>query len=247
MSIGIILLAIVAVLMFFGASEKFFIRMGVANWLSFIIVLLLIIGAIIPSIRFSSVVSMNCGGFIVPLAVAVALMALCDRNDIVAAIFAEIAVAGVAIATRVLLLPVNNGIITVASLVIGFVGGLVAYIICGKVTPILSACFGGIILGDIAINFIYYFAIGGYDFALGTRGVFDSLIIASVFSVIICEGIGLIRRGVNRNRSALSVESAEDTTFDRDVTDEIYQDSIGVGIAKNSFGACGEIFDDDLL
>ena len=51
MTTGIVILGIVAVLLFFGAAERYFDRLGMTSWLTFLIVLALIIGAVMPEVR----------------------------------------------------------------------------------------------------------------------------------------------------------------------------------------------------
>ena len=50
MTIGIATLAVVAVLLFFGAAERFFDRAGLTSWLAFLLTLALIVGAVISTV-----------------------------------------------------------------------------------------------------------------------------------------------------------------------------------------------------
>ena len=61
MTIGLVLLGIIAVLLFFGAAEKYFDRLGLTSWLAFLLVLALIIGAVMPEVRAGTFV-MTVGG-----------------------------------------------------------------------------------------------------------------------------------------------------------------------------------------
>jgi len=213
MTIGLILLALFSVFVFFGATERFFRRLGMPNWLAFLLVLALIVGAIIPTIRIGRV-SLNVGGFLIPLLIMVVLDFIMGVSpQLFRTIIGTMAVAAVALAVRVLIRPENGGMILTSSLIVGFVGGAVAYLVGGTRLSTLSSVMGGIVLGDILTNFVYVFGVKGYTFALGLRGVFDSIIIASIFGVAMYELITLLKRRVSNKRivdSSLSFEGGED-------------------------------------
>lgn len=213
MTIGLILLALVSVMIFFGVTERFFRRIGVPNWLAFVLVIALIIGAVVPSVRIGGF-TMNLGGFLIPIAIMIVLDVLMGRSaELFRTAVATIAVAAVALGVRVLIRPINGGMILTASLIVGFVGGAVAYLIGGTRLSTLSSVMGGIVLGDILTNFVYVYGIGGMSFALGLRGVFDSIIIGAVFGIAILEIIRIAKRSASDRKiqtSSLNFESGED-------------------------------------
>ncbi len=213
MTIGLILLAIVSVLIFFGATERFFRRLGLPNWLAFLLVLALIVGAIVPSVRIGRF-SMNVGGFLIPVIIMVILDVIMGVSpELFRTGIATLAVAAVALGVRVLLRPVNGGMILTSSLIVGFVGGAIAYLIGGTRLSTLSSVMGGIVLGDILTNLVYVFGVGNMSYSLGTRGVFDSIIIASVFGIALYELVAIAKRTAGNKRlknSSLNFEGGED-------------------------------------
>ncbi len=227
MTIGLVLLAVIAILIFFGLSDKFFKNLGVASWIGFLIALALIVGAVIPNITIGGF-TMNLGGFIVPIIGMIILAAFIGWNwDLARLAFAEISVAAVAVATRVLILPDNSGMILAASLIVGFVGGTVAYLIGRSRLSTLAAVMGGVVLGDLIVNLIYVYGIGGYTFSMGTRGVFDSIIVGCVFGILLLEAVVTARRAASNKRVAntsMSTESGEDVN--KDDFDDYFDDTI---------------------
>lgn len=219
MTIGLVLLTVVAILIFFGLSDKFFKNLGVASWIGFILALALIVGAVIPDIVTGGFV-MNIGGFIIPIVGMIVLAAFIGWNwELARMFFALLSVAAVAVATRMLILPNTGGMILAASLIVGFVGGTVAYIIGGTRLSTLASVMGGIVLGDLIVNLIYVYGIGGYVFSMGTRGVFDSIIIACVFGILLLEAVVTARRAISNKRvanTATHTESGEDVDNDFD-------------------------------
>ena len=79
MIIGLVLLGLVAVLLFFGVAERVFKSFGVAYWLAFIMVGVLIGCAFIPSFSIGAV-SFNVAGFIAPLVFAAVFFFLAGRT-----------------------------------------------------------------------------------------------------------------------------------------------------------------------
>ena len=64
--IGLILLSALAILTFFGVTERFFRKVGIPDWLAFLLVLSFVIGAVVPEIPIGTRVTLNVGGFIIP-------------------------------------------------------------------------------------------------------------------------------------------------------------------------------------
>lgn len=219
MTIGLILLAILAILIFFGLSERFFRQLGLNNWVAFLFVLALVIGAIVPNINIGNVFSLNVGSFLVPLIIMTVLMLIMKSgSEVLRGILGIISVAAVAVATRMLIEPTIGALILASSLIVGLVGGMVAFLVGQSRLAALASAMGGIVLGDIIINFLYTFVVGGYTFSLGSNGVFDSIIIASVFSILLYEAINAIKHTTDRKRikRALAAEAAEDQDIDAD-------------------------------
>jgi len=228
MTIGLIVLGIVSVLIFFGLLERFFIKMGIKSWLAFLLVLALVIGAIIPDITIGNFLSINIGGFIVPLVIMVMLLAMMKSGaEVFRTLVALVAVAAVAVTARMLIEPLNAGLIMASSLIVGFVGGTAAFLAGQTRLSTLAAAAGGIILGDIITGMLYKFMGGVTTVAFGSYGVFDAVVVASVFGMLLCEAVLAIKR-VNASKRvplvpvAVGAEAAEDVV----VKDTAREDSV---------------------
>lgn len=219
MIIGLVLLSLVAVMIFFGLTNKFFEKIGVASWLAFILVLALVLGAVLPTIKMGVAFQMSIGGFIVPLILAVLLMFMIGAgSDLARTFIAILAIASVAVSTRMLLAPTNTGMEILSSVIIGVAGAIVACIIAKSKISILSAAIGGVVLGDIIVGLVYGFATSNTAGAvlLGAFGTFDAIIISAVLAVSLSYVIDMIRRrgaesGISR--STLSTEAGQDNVF----------------------------------
>lgn len=216
MIIGLILLAVAAIFMFFGGTERFFSKLGLPNWAAFLIVLALVVGAVIPQIRFANAFSINLGGFLIPLAVMAVFFFLCSNSDErIKALLSLVAVAAVCVAVRMLIPAASSGLTVTISVVIGFVGAAVSCIISQSRLPALAGILGGIVLGDITASIISRFLIDGRFVALGAVGVFDALVIGVVLTLIIAEALTAIRRrGKLHSRRAADMEVGQDLVIE---------------------------------
>lgn len=228
MTIGLVLLVVIAILIFFGLSDKFFSHLGIAPWLGFVLSIALIVGVVIPDITIGAGFVFNIGGFVVPIVGMIILMAFIGWNRaLVRVIFAELVFAAIAVATRVLILPESTGMILASSIIVGIIGGTAAFLITGSRIGTLASVMGGVVIGDLIVNLIYVFGIGGYVFSMGTRGVFDSLVIGLVFGILLLEAVVAARR-TNSNRrvakSSMNTEASEDVH--KDDFDDYFDDKI---------------------
>ena len=195
MTIGLILLAAVAVFLFFGGSERFFSKLGIPSKAAFLIVLALVLGTVIPTLSFGSALTVNLGGFLIPLAIMAVFLFRCDSmGERLKALLSIAAVAAVCVAVRMLIPGTSAGLAVTISVVTGFVGAAVACMVAGTRVSALAGVVGGVVLGDIVTSLAYRFFIDGSIVSLGTAGAFDSVIIGVVFAVIIAETLSAVKR-----------------------------------------------------
>lgn len=213
MTIGLILLAVAAIFMFFGGAERFFSKIGLPGWAAFLMVLALVAGAVIPQIRFSNAFSINLGGFLIPLAVMAVFFFLCaGKDNKIKALLSIVAVTAVCVAVRMLIPMSSVGLTVTVSVVIGFVGAAVSCIISQSRLPALIGVLGGIVTGDVIALLIDRFLINGSFVALGSSGVFDAIIIGVVIALIIAEALAAIKKHSVSRRKITQAEAAEDVT-----------------------------------
>lgn len=210
MIIGLVLLGCVVLLLFFGIAERVFKSFGVAYWLAFLMVGVLIGCAFIPSIVIGAV-TIDVAGFIAPLVFAVAFFVLaCRSREGMRALVAMSAVAALFVAVRLLIDPIASDI--VSALILGFLCGATAYLVAKTKVSALAALFGGFPLGE-GIAALVGFLTAGTPVMLGSAALYDSVILASVLSVALYETVAAIKRTMN-NRAKVMAETANE--FDPD-------------------------------
>lgn len=212
MTTGIIILGITAVLLFFGAAERYFDRLGMTSWLAFLIILALIIGAVMPEVRTNGFV-MTVGGFVVPAVVFVVVLAVSARKgNILRTLLALVVQAALTVAFRMFTGTETTGALTAFFLLTGFIGGAAAYAVAGSRLGCVAAVFGGCIVGDTASMGL----MSGYGFSpftLGGYGIFNAMIVGCAAALVTAEIVCAVRRSIeNRSVTArrLEAEAAED-------------------------------------
>jgi MFS family permease len=191
---GLIMLALAAVLIFFGLTERMFRSLRIANWVGFIIILGFAIGAIAPDIFITGYLSVNVGGFILPTIFMAGLAILCMRQkNFLRPMAAETAVMAL---TIVMLFFFPQGAMwqrVLCSLLIGILGGALAYAVGGHRVSILFAVFGGVAMGELTMRVSDFMFVSGSPILLGSGVAFDAMITAAVVGIAIAEIAARVR------------------------------------------------------
>lgn len=203
-------MGLTVILLFFGIAKKIFKSFGIAYWLAFVIVGVLIGCAFIPTFYIGGV-KVNVAGFIAPILFAGVFFFLAVRvREGGRAAVTTTAVFATCIASELLLEPVTSATVTV--IVNGFLCGAVAFLVGKTKLSALCAVFLGLPLGDVVAA-----AMGTYVYGnamrLGSPAMFDSVILAAVIAIALFETVAAIKRAIGTKNKALA-EVAEE--FDPD-------------------------------
>ena len=239
--IGLVTLAVVAVIIFFGLTAKYFENMGVPNWVALLIVLAFSVAAVFPPLM-TNAVSLSFAGFVLPLLLGiVAMAALGFTSNLARAAIGTLAIAGVTVAARVAYEPFDYSSAIPSILIVGIVGGVASFAICGNRLSMLASLTVGVVLGDFISAMLFRFvtdSTGGL-LRLGVFGIFDAVVVGAVVGAVTLEIVGLIIRARARApkaRKSLAVvpaliEAGEDTKIEEEIEksdnteeDEVYED-----------------------
>ena len=209
MIIGLVLLGLVAVLLFFGIAERVFKSFGVAVWLAFVMIGVLIGCAFIPTFTVGAV-EFNVAGFFAPLLFSAVFFALAFRlREVGRGIVATAVTAALFISVWMLIAPITSD--TVCVIIIGFLCGAVDYLV-GK-TKIAALCgiFLGMPIGDVISSAVGMY-VYGTPLRFGAPSTFDAIILAAVTAVVIFESVSAIKRTMNHRAKAKAqlAETAEE-------------------------------------
>ena len=196
MPIGMIILLVVGVLVYFGIAHRILDRMRLTDRQALLFIAAVIVGSFIniPIMSSPIDVSINVGGGLLPLALAVYLIAKADETaERVRAVLSAIVVAGaVFLGSRYLPYEPEDMFLD-PKLMYGLAAGIIAYV-AGRSRR--SAFIGGvlgIILSDAvhAVTLVQR-GIPGTT-AIGGAGAFDVVMIAGIVGVMLAELVGETR------------------------------------------------------
>ena len=223
MTMGLILLAIMAVTLLFDVGRHTFHGIGIPVWMAFLTIVAFAIGISVPNITIGTEFTMNVGGFGIPIiAMFVLLVILVRKNAVLRGVSAMLAV--VASTTIILLLmPTDSTWLAVlTAVVIGVVAGALGYVIGKSETASIFAVTGGVSVGNIAYAFVSYFAWGSDVFTLGQSIVYNGIFVGAIFALALCTLTVLAGKMMDDGRfrtRASSFESSKDNGYE-DVSDE---------------------------
>lgn len=198
MSIGLIVLVGLTVLIFAGVADRVFDRLRLTDSQALLFIVLIAAGSFvdIPIARNPVQVSLNVGGGLLPIALAIYLLAKAGSSrETWRAILATLATGAVLLGVRYLMRGFGHGRADIIDplYVLGIVGGLMGYL-AGRSRR--GAFIAGT-LGVLATDIAYYFSALSQGVrgtvSIGGAGAFDSIIISGVLAVVLAEVIGETR------------------------------------------------------
>ncbi len=201
MSIGMILLTAVAVLIFFGVSQRVLDRMRLSDRAALIIVAAMFFGTLIPDIRIG-MVQFNIGGAVIPVAVCLYLIIKAETGkEKLRAVIGSILTAGVIYVLGLVMPNEPEQIVIDPNYVWGIVGGLMAYILGRSRRNAFISGVLGVLLADIAVAAVNWSQGENQVLTLGGAGVMDAMVISGILGVLLAELIGEIAERIVRGKN----------------------------------------------
>ena len=196
MPLGMILLLVVSVLVYFGLAQRILDRMRMTDKQALLFIAGIVVGSFIdiPITRSPVEVSINVGGALLPALLSIYLIVKADETaERVRAVLAAVLVAAaVSLGSRYLPYEPENMFLD-PKLIYGIAAGLIAYI-AGRSRR--SAFVGGV-LGIVLSDIMHMVTLIGLGIpgttAIGGAGAFDVTIIAGLVGVMIAELVGETR------------------------------------------------------
>lgn len=193
MTIGIILLIIVAALVYFGIAERVLDRLYIKDSTALLIIVLIIVGSFFDiTISRTPLLTINIGGALIPFTLAIYVLSKSHSSkewirSIVAVLLTAVGIYGIS----TFFSDFGHGRDIIDPMyVFGITGGIIAYIL-GRSR---RGSFIAGTLGFIIFNlFNFWRSFTGQivtEVRLGGAGAFDSIIISGLLAVLIAELIG---------------------------------------------------------
>lgn len=201
MPIGMMLLLVVGVLVYFGIAHRILDRMRLTDKQALLFIAAIIVGSFIdiPLMRSPVEVSINVGGAVLPILLSIWLIVKADEigEKVRAIVAAFLVAAAVSLGSRYLPYEPENMFLD-PKLIYGISAGLIAYL-AGRSRR--SAFIGGV-LGIVLSDILHMMTIirlgipGTTD--IGGAGAFDVVMISGIVGVMVAELVGETREKLQR-------------------------------------------------
>lgn len=196
MSIGMILLIAVAVLIFMGLAERVLDRLRLNDKAAILIIIAIVLSTIfIPDIPITGRISINIGGFVIPMALAVYLFIKAETGkEKMRAVIAAVAAGTLIYAAQRYILPDEpENMIIDPNYVYAIIGGLTAYILGRSRRAAFVAGVVGVVVSDVIQLVLNYINDIPSPTRFGGAGGVDTTLIAGILGVLLAEIIGEAR------------------------------------------------------
>lgn len=201
MSIGMVLLVVIALLILFGVLQRVLDRMALTDRQALACVALIFIGGWLPDISLG-MVTLNIGGAIVPLAVCVYLFLNAGTSkERIRALVASV-LTGAVIYVIGLYFPADPVAMPFDPMILyGLCGGIVAWLLGRSRRSAFIAGVLGIILADAAVGVVNWSRGINQVVHLGGAGALDAIVLSGVSAVLLCELFGEIMERIAHGRA----------------------------------------------
>ena len=201
MSIGMILLIVVAVLVLFGVAQRVLDGMRLTDRGALAVLAAMFIGGLIPSIRFTDSISVNIGGAIIPFILCVYLFVKAGTAwEKWRTVIGVIVTTGAVYALSRLLPAEPEAMLFDSNYIYGIVGGVVAYILGRSRRGAFVCGVMGVLLADITTAIVMASQSTRYSLNLGGAGFFDVVMLSGILAVLLAEMFGELIEKVSRSR-----------------------------------------------
>ena len=200
MSIGTIVLTVVAVLIFFGALERVLDRMRLTDRAALLLIAAMFVGTLLPNIQLGRV-SLGIGGAVIPLGVCVYLLIRASESKEVWRSLIGAVLTGAAVFGLSMLLPDEpEEMFMDPNLLYGLAGGAIALLLGRSRRGAFICGVTGVILADVATAILNWSRGVDQRLVLGGAGIADTVVISGVLAVLLAELVGEIAERVARGR-----------------------------------------------
>ncbi|MGE5557046.1 MAG: DUF1614 domain-containing protein [Bacillota bacterium] len=197
MTVGLIVLSILAILTLFGFLHRVFDRMRLTDSQALLFIILIIIGSFInlPLIKGPREVSLNIGGGVLPVALAVYVLAKADTSrEKWRAVITVIITAALLYGLNRLMANFGHGRDLIDPLYLyGLAGGLIAYLVSrSRRLAFITATLSVLALDFIHLGELYLRRMPGQAM-IGGAGAFDAIVISGLIATLLAETVGETR------------------------------------------------------
>ena len=190
MSIGMLLLLVIALLILFGVLQRVLDRMALTDRQALVCVAAIYIGGWLPDLNLG-LVTLNLGGAVVPLGVCLWLfLSAGTAKERIRCLIASLLTAAAVYAISIYFPADPTAMPFDPMLLYGAAGGLIAWLLGRSRRSAFVAGILGVILCDILVGVVNWSRGISQTVHLGSAGALDAAVLSGVLAVLLCELIG---------------------------------------------------------
>lgn len=204
MSIGMVILTVAAVLVFFGVLQRVLDRMQLTDRMALLLIAAMFIGTLLPNIDVGKV-SINIGGALIPLGVCLYLFIKADeKKERIRALVGSLLTGAAVFGLSMLLPDEPEQMFMEPNLAYGLAGGAIAWILGRSRRAAFICGVVGVILADVVTACINWSKSIDQQLVLGGAGIADTVVISGVLAVLLAELVGEAVERIARKRKETS-------------------------------------------
>lgn len=200
MSIGMVVLTVAAVLVFFGVAQRVLDRMHLTDKMALVLICAMFVGTLLPNVNLG-MVSVSIGGCVIPCGVCVYLFFKANEGKerlraIIGAVLTGAAVYGLS-----LFLPDEPEQMWLdPNLIYGLAGGVIAWLLGRSRRAAFICGVVGVLLADVVTALVNWDNGIAQQLVLGGAGIGDTVVISGILAVLLAELVGEIVERIARRR-----------------------------------------------
>lgn len=200
MSIGMVVLTVAAVLVFFGVAQRVLDRMHLTDKMALVLIAAMFVGTLLPNVEFG-MVSVSIGGCVIPLGVCVYLFIKADEGkERLRAGIGAVLTAPAVYALSVFLPNEPEQMWLDPNLIYGLAGGLIAWLLGRSRRAAFICGVIGVLLADIVTALVNWSKGIDQQLVLGGAGLADTVVISGILAVLLAELVGEIAERITRRK-----------------------------------------------
>ncbi|NLZ93851.1 MAG: DUF1614 domain-containing protein [Firmicutes bacterium] len=223
MTFGMLVLVAVAIVIYLGTAQRVLDRLRLTDRAALLFVGAMVVGGFLPDIPLSDNVSINIGGGIIPLILAVYLIIKAGTaKEKIRAILAAL-VSSVAVYAAMKILPTEPTynsyldplyIFTIIAAVVGYLAGR------SRRSAFIAGSMG-LLLTDIYSRLEIALRGGSGNMVIGGAGVFDAVVIGGILALLIAEVFGETRERIQGGPASDRPQSLRHGLADAEISEEL--------------------------
>ena len=223
MTIGLVLLGLFSIFVFFGLIGNLLKKIGMPDWVAFAIILSLTLGVVLPPLNIFGA-SVSISGYLVPMVLlAILFVRIGFSSEIFASVWASALSAGLC-ALFFAWYPSQLEQTYLYSILLGSGVAILSTLATRRHKSALFGCIGGVLLFELGLG-IYDKLHNAETIYLGSLYTLDVILIASTIAMVLLEAIGGVQEARTREqdrqhrtntnmRLAMMTESAAETNIE---------------------------------